>query len=65
VLRNPKNLIKNRWLEPSQETDGWNHHMKDEREGRRQAQRHAAYKNQRRERASPFHGRKLSHPQPL
>jgi hypothetical protein len=31
----------------------------------RKAKTRAAHKNQRKERASPFHGRKLFHPQPL
>jgi uncharacterized protein (DUF2249 family) len=29
------------------------------------AKKHAAHKNQRRVKASPFHGRKLFHPQPF
>jgi hypothetical protein len=40
----------------------WNHHMEDKREG--QSQEEAGTKVGR-ELASPSHGRKLSHPQPL
>jgi len=48
-----------------EKTDGQNHHMEDKREGQRKAKRHTTCRNQRRERASPSRGRKLSHPQPL
>jgi hypothetical protein len=33
--------------------------------GQRKLKRCATHKNQRRERDNPFHGRKLSHPQPF
>jgi hypothetical protein len=42
--------------------NGWNHHMKDKREGQRKANKHTTHINQKRERASPSRGRKLSHP---
>jgi hypothetical protein len=45
--------------------DGQNHHTKDKKEGQRKVKRHTTRKNQRRERAKPFCGRKLSHPQHL
>jgi hypothetical protein len=41
--------------------NGRNHHMDDKKEG----QKNKANRNQRRERASPFYGRELSHPQPF
>jgi len=44
--------------------DGQNRHMEDKKEGQRKAIRCIAHWNQRRKRASPSHGRKLSHPQP-
>jgi hypothetical protein len=44
------------------EVDGQNHHTKDKKEGQRKAKRHTVPKNQRRERANLFHGRKLFHP---
>jgi hypothetical protein len=44
-------------------TNGWNHHMEDKKEGQRKVEK--TCKNQRRERASPFHGKKLSHPWPF
>jgi hypothetical protein len=43
--------------------DGWNHHTKDRKEGQRKANKCTTRRNQRRERASPSYGRKLSHPQ--
>jgi hypothetical protein len=36
--------------------------QKTKREGQKEAKRCVDYKNQRRERSNPFHGRKLSHP---
>jgi len=39
-------------------TNGWNHHMEDIREGQKKAKK--TRMNQRRERASPSRGRKLS-----
>jgi len=55
-MKNPKAPIK---------IDDGNHHTKDKREDQKKAKRHAACSNQRRERASPSCGRKLSHPRPL
>jgi hypothetical protein len=40
--------------------DGQNHHTKDKREDQRKAKRHTTHKNQRREKASPFRGRKIT-----
>jgi hypothetical protein len=44
---------------------GQNHHGKDKKEGQRKAKIRTTKRNQRREKVSPSHGRKLSHPQPL
>jgi len=46
-------------------TNGGNHHIEDQREGQKEVKRCIAQRNQRRERASSSHGRKLFHPQPF
>ncbi len=46
-------------------TNGWNHHIKDKKEGQRKANKCTTRRNQRREKVSPSYGKKLSHPQPL
>ncbi len=63
----PKSLVQDLCLlkvkNSIKKPNGWNHHVEDKREEcQRKAKRCATCKNQRRERASPSHGRKLSHP---
>jgi hypothetical protein len=48
-----KNLIK---------INGQNHHVEDKKEGQRKAKKCTTHINQRKERTSPYHGKKLSPP---
>jgi len=50
------------WAKKPIKTNGWNNHTQNKREGQRKAKRCTAHRNQRRWRASPFFGRKVSHP---
>ncbi len=51
--------------EKSNETQCLEPSHKRQKERPKKAKRHVAYKNQRKERANPSGGRKLSHPQPF
>jgi hypothetical protein len=54
---NIQNLIKDWWLEPSQ--------RKQTRKAKERPKDAQPTRPKKRERASPIHGRKLSHPQPF
>jgi len=55
-------MIRRKWTKKFKKIDDWNHHTEDKREGQTKANGRVAHKNQKKERGSPSHGRKLSHP---
>jgi hypothetical protein len=48
---------KNLKTKNAKNTNGWNHDMKNKKEGQRKAKRHVVCKKKTREKASPFHVR--------